>query len=266
MTDPAPVRRLAAMVEYDGTRFHGWQRQAGSATVQGVVEQALSFVADHPVAVTCAGRTDAGVHATAQVIHFDTPALRSEHGWLRGSNTRLPDGVAIHWIGQVSGDFHARFGARRRRYRYILLAQPVAPALLHARVAWIHRPLHVPAMADAAACLLGRHDFSAFRAAACQSKNPVKTLYRLCVRQHGDFTCLDLEADGFLHHMVRNIAGVLMRIGHGEAPVSWCAEVLASGDRRLGGVTAPPGGLYLTGVDYDDVHGLPPAPPAPRFW
>ncbi len=264
--DGRATPRYAACVEYDGALFSGWQRQNGTRTVQSGVEQALSFVANHAVGVVCAGRTDAGVHATAQIVHFSTPASRSDHGWLRGTNTHLPDGVAIHWIRSVHGDFHARFGARRRRYRYVIANQPVKPALLRHHVSWEYRPLDVSRMRLASRELLGQHDFSAYRAAACQSKNPVKTLYRLDVARSGCFVWLDLEANGFLHHMVRNIAGVLMAIGCGERDVDWARQVLDSRDRTAGGVTAPAAGLYLTGVDYDKRHGLPPAPPPPRFW
>lgn len=260
------VTRFAACVEYDGAGFSGWQRQHGARTVQEAVEHALSFVADHGVGVVCAGRTDAGVHATGQIVHFDSRARRSAYGWLRGSNSRLPNDVAIHWVREVDYRFHARFKAVRRRYRYVLLNQRVRPALLRSQVAWEFRDLDPERMATAAACLVGRHDFSAFRAAACQSRNPVKTLHRLEVTASGRWIALDLEADGFLHHMVRNIAGVLMSIGRGEREVGWCREVLESRDRRAGGVTAPAAGLYLAGVDYDAVFGLPPAPPMPCFW
>ncbi len=262
----ARTRRYAACVEYDGAPFSGWQRQDGTPTVQGAVEQALSFVADHPVSVVCAGRTDAGVHATGQVVHFSTPAERSEFGWLRGTNSRLPGGVAVHWIQAVDDDFHARFKARRRCYRYVIANQRVKPALLRQQVSWDYRALDADRMALAAGSLLGRHDFSAFRAAACQSRSPVKTLHRIEVRRQERFICIDLEADGFLHHMVRNIAGVLMTIGAGEQDVSWCRQVLEARDRAKGGVTAPAAGLYLTGVRYDDLYALPQTPPAPCFW
>lgn len=262
----AATQRFAACVEYDGALFSGWQRQDGTRTVQAAVEAALSFVADHPLGVVCAGRTDAGVHATGQVVHFTSPARRSEYSWLRGTNTHLPDGVAIHWIRPVDAAFHARFKAIRRRYRYVIANQPVKPALLRERATWDYRQLDAGRMARAAISLLGRHDFGAFRAAACQSKNPVRTLQRLDVAREGRFIWLDLQADGFLHHMVRNIAGVLMTIGAGERDADWCRQVLESRDRTAGGVTAPAAGLYLTGVDYDEIYALPPPPPPPRFW
>lgn len=258
--------RFAACVEYDGAAFSGWQRQNGARTVQGVVEDALSFVADHPVAAVCAGRTDAGVHATGQVVHFDTRATRAPWNWLRGANTRLPGAVVLHWVHPVAPDFHARFRATRRRYRYVVVNRSVRPALLRGRVTFEYRPLDSARMADAARSLVGTHDFSAFRAAGCQAKNPVKTVHRVDVGASGCYLWLDIEADGFLHHMVRNIAGVLMAIGRGERPASWCAEVLKGRSRTAGGVTAPADGLYLTGVDYGDEFALPPAAPLPRFW
>ena len=267
--DPANTpmtQRFAACVEYDGVLFSGWQRQPGVRTVQGVVEGALSFVANHPVDVVCAGRTDAGVHAMGQVIHFDSGAQRAQYNWLRGVNTRLPEGVALNWIAPVTDDFHARFKACRRHYRYIIANQRVQPALLRHRATWEYRALDHARMADAATALLGRHDFSAFRAAACQSRNPVKTLYRIDVNRSGRFVWIDLEADGFLHHMVRNITGVLVTIGCGEREPNWCAEVLESRDRRRGGITAPAEGLYLTQVEYDARYDVPPPPSAPRFW
>ncbi len=262
--DGTVTSRLAAGIEYDGAGFCGWQSQRGVATVQDAVEAAFGHVADHPVGVVCAGRTDAGVHATGQVVHFDSLASRTEYGWMRGANTRLPPGVAVRWVRAVGRDFHARFSARRRRYRYIVLNREVRPALFHTQVAWEYRPLRLEPMAEAAPGLLGRHDFSAYRAASCQSKNPVKTLYRLDIRRQGPWFWIDVEADGFLHHMVRNIAGVMLAIGSGERAPGWAAEVLAGRERRLGGVTAPPGGLYLVGIDYDEELPQPAAPPA--FW
>jgi tRNA pseudouridine38-40 synthase len=260
------TRRFAACVEYDGTCFSGWQIQEGTRTVQQAVEGALSFVANHPVRVVCAGRTDTGVHACGQIVHFDSPSERSRDSWLRGANTRLPPGVVLNWVCGVDSTFHARFKARRRRYRYIILNQPVRPALLRSAVSWEYRPLDASRMVDAAKVLIGRHDFSAFRATSCQAKNPVKTIHRLDVMSTGNWIWLDLEADGFLHHMVRNIAGVLMQIARGERDPQWCREVLESLDRRCGGVTAPACGLYLTGVGYDPSYPLPSTPPAPRFW
>ncbi|GJL81992.1 MAG: tRNA pseudouridine synthase A [marine bacterium B5-7] len=263
---PDGMTRYAACVEYDGSLFFGWQRQDGQRTVQGAVEQAISFVANHPVAVVCAGRTDSGVHASAQIIHFDSTARRSAFNWVRGVNTRLPEGVCIHWVLQVDHDFHARFKALRRRYRYIILNQSVHPGLFRNNVSFEYRSLQLEPMIEAAEYFVGRHDFSAFRAAACQSKNPVKTLYRLDLERSGRWLWLDLEADGFLHHMVRNIAGTLLHIGAGERSVFWAKEVLSSGDRRLAAATASASGLYLVGVDYDSVYKLPSPPESPSFW
>lgn len=260
------TRRFAACVEYDGSAFSGWQIQSGTRTVQGVVEQALSFVADHPVRVVCAGRTDAGVHACGQVIHFDSVSSRLCDSWLRGGNTRLPPGVVLNWVSPVDETFHARFKAQRRIYRYVILNQSVRPALLRHHVSWEYRPLDAQRMVLGARTLLGRHDFSAFRAAACQAKSPVKTIHRFDVQCAGRWIWMDLEADGFLHHMVRNIAGVLMSIASGEREPEWCGEVLASRDRRTGGITAPAAGLYLAGVSYGSAYNLPAMPPAPCFW
>jgi tRNA pseudouridine38-40 synthase len=260
------LSRFAACVEYDGAAFNGWQRQRGVPTVQESLENALSFVADHEVTVVCAGRTDTGVHATGQVVHFDSGAQRSCYGWQRGANTRLPSSVSVQWVQPVSRDFHARFSARRRAYRYIVMNHPARSALYRARATWDYRHLQPERMAQAATALVGRHDFSAFRALACQSRDPVKTLHRLDVHSRGRWIWFDVEADGFLHHMVRNIAGVLLAIGAGEADMDWCRKVLMGRDRRKGGVTAPPDGLYLVKVEYDAAHALPPNPPEPCFW
>ncbi len=251
--------RIALGIEYDGSRFCGWQVQAGTRTVQGCLEPALAKVADHPVRVVCAGRTDTGVHALGQVVHFDTTARRPLHAWVFGTNTHLPPDVCVRWAREVPVDFHARYGALRRQYRYVIFNHRVRPALGGGRVAWDYRPLDVAAMNAAAAHLLGEHDFSAYRACACQAKSPVRTVYRLEVRRRGDYVEMDVEANAFLHHMVRNIAGVLMAIGAGERPPHWSREVLARRDRTLGGVTAPPGGLYFMRVWYPQAYDLPQA-------
>jgi tRNA pseudouridine38-40 synthase len=242
--------RLACAVEYDGASFSGWQRQDHARSVQAAVEKALSFVADHAVQVSCAGRTDAGVHATWQIIHFDTYAERSPRSWLLGANANLPDDVRLLWVQPVDDDFHARFSAQARIYRYVILNRDVPSALLRQRVTWEFRRLNVELMAVGAQHLLGEHDFSSFRALACQAKNPVRTVQRLDVVRSGDLLYLDIQANAFLHHMVRNIAGVLIAVGCGERPVEWIAEVLAHRDRTRGGVTAPASGLYLVGVSY----------------
>ncbi len=242
--------RFACAVEYDGAGFSGWQRQAHARSVQATVEQALAFVADHPVQVSCAGRTDAGVHATWQIIHFDTDARRSERSWLLGANANLPDDVRLLRVQPVDDGFHARFSAQARRYRYVILNRAVPSALLRHRVAWEHRPLEDAGMRRGARYLVGEHDFSSFRAVACQAKSPVRTVHRLEVTRRGDMVYLDVEANAFLHHMVRNIAGVLMTVGRGDRPAEWVDEVLRHRDRTRGGVTAAAGGLYLVGVRY----------------
>lgn len=258
--------RIALGVEYDGAGFSGWQRQQGVRTVQECVEQALSAVAAHPVEVLCAGRTDAGVHATGQVIHLDTGAQRAMRSWVLGANSNLPRDVSILWAQPVDESFHARFSARRRRYRYVILNRMVRPGLQRNRATWVHRPLDERRMAEAAVHLLGEHDFSSFRAVACQAKHPVRTLYRLDVTRREQFVVLDVEANGFLHHMVRNIAGVLIAIGVGDQAPDWAREVLEARDRTLGGVTAPADGLYFVEVRYPETFGIPPSGPDNEFW
>lgn len=249
--------RIAAGVEYDGSAFCGWQYQDHSPSVQVAVEQALAKVANHPVRVACAGRTDTGVHGVGQVIHFDTAAERSEFSWVRGANSNLPYSVRLLWARPVDETFHARFSARRRAYRYVIFNRAIRPAYLHRRVSWEYRPLNVEPMQQAAQYLLGEHDFNAYRAVACQARSPVRTLYQLDVVRRGEFIILDLNANAFLHHMVRNIAGVLMSIGAGEAEPDWARQVLEQQDRTLGGVTAPPDGLYFMGVEYPAEFALP---------
>lgn len=258
--------RIAMAIEYDGSAYHGWQLQVGAASVQAEVESALARVANHPVRVSCAGRTDTAVHATAQVIHFDSDAKRDERAWVHGVNSNLPRTIAVQWAKPVSDDFHARFSAVRRRYRYVILNRRVRPTFLAHRVTWDYRSLDVDRMAEAARSLVGEHDFSSFRAYACQAKSPIRTVHRLAVRREGEFLILDIEANGFLHHMVRNIVGVLSEIGAGVRPVSWASEVLAHRDRVLGGVTAPASGLYLTGVSYPAEFGLPDVSPTALVW
>jgi len=261
--------RIALGIEYDGSNFRGWQSQdAGQnvRTVQTVLEAAASRVADEPIAVVCAGRTDAGVHASGQVIHFDTAAVRSERAWVFGINANLPKDVCVLWAKPVGDDFHARFTAVRRAYRYTILMRPVRPTFLAYRVTWHHRDLSPEPMREAAQYLLGEHDFSSYRAVGCQARSPVRTLHKLEVTRQGPFLHLDLEANAFLHHMVRNVAGVLMAIGAGERNPQWAREVLEARDRTVGGITAPPHGLYLTRVDYPEIHGLPQLPPPFLVW
>ena len=250
--------RIALGVEYDGSRFHGWQtQQPGVRTVQLALETALAKVADQPVSVTCAGRTDTGVHASEQVVHFDTEARRPPHGWVMGANVHLPDDVCVLWATEVDQDFHARFSATARTYRYWILNRLSRPALLARRLTWIHRPLDARRMHRAGQALLGTHDFTSYRTVHCQAKNPVRTIRHLRVERQGELVGLVVQADGFLHHMVRNIAGVLIAIGSGERPETWAAEVLEARDRTLGGVTAPPHGLYFHHVDYPSRFQLP---------
>jgi tRNA pseudouridine38-40 synthase len=244
-------------VEYDGSAYSGWQVQHHADTVQARLEAAIAQVAASPVRVHCAGRTDAGVHALGQVIHFDAQARRSPRGWVLGTNSKLPADIAVRWAVPVPGDFHARFSATGRHYRYLILCRPTRSALWRGRAVWTHRRLDLARMRTAGALLVGRHDFTSFRALACQAKSPVRTLRYLHLARQDELIRLEVGADGFLHHMVRNIAGVLMTIGRGEAPVDWTAELLALRDRARGGVTAPPDGLYLTGVDYPEHFDLP---------
>lgn len=248
--------RIVCGVEYDGSGYSGWQYQDGTKTVQAVVEEAMSRVADHPIRVVCAGRTDTGVHATGQVIHFDTDAHRERRSWVLGGNVNLPSDVCIRWAVERDEGFHARFSAVARRYRYVIVNRPVRPAIERDHSTWNFRSLDVGRMREAAQFLLGEHDFSSYRAVACQAKSPVRNLYCLELSREQDKITLDLEANGFLHHMVRNIAGVLMTIGAGERDPQWALEVLEHRDRRMGGITAAPDGLYLTQVRYPDRFGL----------
>ena len=250
--------RLAIGLEYDGTSFMGWQRQTHAGrTVQACVESALAKVADHSVELTCAGRTDAGVHASGQVAHFDTHAQRSLRGWLLGVNSNLPEDISATWICEVTPDFHARFQARARHYRYTIVNRPTRPALLRKRSTWIYRWLDVEKMQLAARHLLGCHDFSAFRAVECQARSPVRSVHRLDVRRAGEQVILEVVADGFLHHMVRNIAGVLIAVGFRKQPPDWALTVLQGRDRKLGGVTAPPQGLCFVAALYPSAYAIP---------
>jgi tRNA pseudouridine38-40 synthase len=249
--------KIALGVEYDGSDFHGWQYQGDVRSVQECLELALSRVADHPVSVHCAGRTDTGVHATGQVVHFETRAVRSPRSWLLGTNVNLPADVCVNWVREVSDDFHARFSAVGRHYEYRILNRATRSAIWRARAVWQHHPLDDRIMHQAAQVLVGTHDFSSYRALACQAKHPVRTIHRLTVTREQDILLIQVHANAFLHHMVRNIAGVLMAIGKGDQPLSWAGEILALRDRTRGGVTAPPHGLYLTHVDYPAAFHLP---------
>jgi tRNA pseudouridine38-40 synthase len=249
--------RIALGVEYDGSRFCGWQTQATGCGVQDALERALAGVAQQPVATVCAGRTDAGVHALAQVVHFDATAERPLAAWVRGTNAALPAALAVTWSLPVSEQFHARYCALGRAYRYVLLNRGVRPAADHGRVGWYHAPLDVEAMRVAARLLIGEHDFSAFRAADCQARTPVRTLTRLDITRCGDYVNFDVRANAFLHHMVRNIVGCLVYVGKGRYPPEWVGEVLAGRDRARAAPTFEAAGLYLAGVEYDPRWGLP---------
>jgi len=249
--------RIALGLEYDGSAFYGWQTQPGGNTVQDALQSALSQIAGEPISVVCAGRTDAGVHATGQVVHFDTSVERPVTAWVRGVNTFLPAAVAVRWAQPVPESFHARFSAHGRRYRYILINRPQRTGVWQGRLGWDHHPLDVDQMQQAASMLLGEHDFSAFRAAGCQAKTPVKTVRQADVRRSGEIITFDFEAGAFLHHMVRNLVGSLVYVGQGKHSPQWIADLLAVGDRRLAAPTFSAAGLYLIGVNYEPHWGLP---------
>jgi tRNA pseudouridine38-40 synthase len=251
------MTRIAVGLEYDGSSFSGWQQQCDAPSVQAALQEALSAVCNHPVEVIAAGRTDAGVHAREQVVHFDSDAGRAERALLLGANSNLPPAVALRWVRQVPEHFHARYSAQARCYRYCILNRGARSALSHNRAAFVYHPLQVEPMIEAARMLIGLHDFSAFRAAECQAKSPVRNLMQLDVRRLGDFVLLEVTANAFLHHMVRNIAGMLIHVGRGQAPPQIAAELLAGRDRRVAPATAPAGGLYLWRVHYPPVFGLP---------
>jgi tRNA pseudouridine38-40 synthase len=253
---PVSSMRFALGIEYDGSGFAGWQWQPEKRTIQASVEAALSRVADEPVRVVCAGRTDAGVHATEQVVHFDTEVCRKPYSWLMGGNSELPDDVRLLWVREVPGDFHARYSAIARFYRYLILNRPMKSALQRRQVTWHYAPLDVEAMQRGAQYLLGEHDFSSFRAQDCQSKSPNRYMHFVRVAREGDRVLIDLCANAFLHHMVRNIAGVLMDIGSGRQNPEWARAVLDARDRKAGGVTAPADGLYFAGICYPEQFGL----------
>lgn len=263
----AGVFRIALGVEYKGSRYRGFQRQrAGVPSIQESLEKALSEVAGGaPVTLSCAGRTDALVHACGQVVHFDTRIERSMHAWVMGANRNLAPDISVTWARAMPAHFDARFSAMSRRYRYVIYSDPIRPAHMAEEVTWNHRPLDIARMRVAAASLVGTHDFSAFRARQCQAKSPIKTVHHLELIEYGRFIVLDIRANAFLHHMVRNIAGVLMTIGCGERPVHWAREVLETGVRRDGGVTAHPYGLYLVQVEYPAEFDLPERYIGPHF-
>ena len=256
--------RVALKIAYDGARFTGWQTQPAGTAIQDTVEAALAGIAGHPVSTVCAGRTDAGVHALAQVLHFETESVRPESAWVRGVNALLPDAVAVQACRVVDEGFSARYSATRRAYGYLIYRGPHRHPMYSNRAGWCFRPLDVERMARAGCALVGEHDFSAFRSSQCQAASPVRRLQRLAVRESGPLVVLEVEANAFLHHMVRNIVGALVWVGLGRRPPEWVAELLAGRDRTVGAPTYAPQGLYLTGVEYPQqylIGAWPPAPP-----
>ena len=258
--------RIALGVEYDGSRFHGWQYQPTQRTVQGELQKAVSLIANTETEVFAAGRTDTGVHALNQVVHFDCEAVRDERNWLLGLNSNLPHDVCVKWVKTVPDTFNARFSAVKRRYRYLILNRSARSSVHHHRMWWVYKPLDEHKMQLAANQLLGQHDFSAFRAQECQAKSPIKTLDKLIVTRRDDCIAVDVEARSFLHHMVRNLMGVLVPVGEGKRSEQWARQVLQSRDRNEAGVTAPPHGLYLTEVIYPDEYCLPTVSGFPVLW
>jgi len=251
------MNRIALGIEYDGSRFLGWQTQPGGGTVQDSLQAALGTIAGMPVAVTCAGRTDRGVHARGQVVHFDTAAERPDTAWVRGANALLPDSVAVLWAKRVPAQFHARYAARSRTYRYVLVNRSVRPALEARHAGWFHAPLDIGAMREAARHFVGEHDFSAFRSSECQSRSPVRTVHLLEVECTRDRIVFTIRANAFLHHMVRNIVGTLVYIGKGKHPPQWAQEILQSLDRSRAAPTFAPEGLCLERVEYEPQWKLP---------
>lgn len=257
--------RIALGIEYNGADFYGWQRQKVVLGVQQCLEEALSKVANEPIEVICAGRTDAGVHATGQVVHFDTNASRPERSWTLGINANLPDSVAVKWAREVDKDFHARYSATARRYRYIIYNNPLRSGILTKGVTHIYYDLDVAPMAEAAKCLVGEHDFSAFRAANCQSRTPYRCITDISVERRGQYIIIDVQANAFLHHMVRNIAGSLIEVGRREQSVEWMSDILAAKDRTKAAATAKPHGLYMVKVTYPEEFAIPDNHLGPLF-
>lgn len=251
------MRRIALGIEYNGHRLYGWQAQRDLPTVQGILQEALSKVANESIYLHCAGRTDANVHATCQVVHFDTNAKRHIDAWIWGVNSNLPSNIVVNWAKQVDFTFHARFKAVSRRYRYIILNQPIRPALLHGRVTWHYYPLDIAKMQTAMTYLLGEQDFSSFRSSQCNSKTPMRCVIDFSINKNNQFIFVEIEANAFLHHMVRNIMGTLFKIGSGDRPPEWIQEVLEAKSRSAAAETAPPDGLYLIQVRYPDVYAIP---------
>lgn len=245
--------RIVLCIEYQGSAYRGWQTQANTPqTLQAILEQAVSTVADHPAAVLCAGRTDAGVHATYQIVHFDTVAARTDRAWMLGINGLLPRDIRVCWAQGAPEHFHARYDACARTYHYVLVDRPIAPAIARDCVTWELKPLNVDAMHQACQYWLGEHDFTSFRASSCQAKHPIRRIQEAMVYRQGILVIFKVRGNAFLHHMVRNMMGTLLPIGRGDAPVEWALHVLEAKQRSAGGVTAPPNGLYLTAVEYPE--------------
>ena len=257
--------RYALGIEYDGKNYCGWQRQNNVITVQEKVEKALSIIADEPIEVVCAGRTDTGVNATNQVIHFDTSKQRRDIAWSLGVNTHLPSDIAVAWVKPVSDDFHARFSATARNYRYIIYNKPLRSAILSHGISHIHHALDERLMQQGADYLIGKHDFTSFRTVHCQSHSAIRTIKHCTLTRQGDYIVVDIKANAFLHHMVRNIVGSLMRVGQSQEDPSWIKEVLLAKNRCVAGVTAPPEGLYFVDVDYPEEFDLPSSRLGPLF-
>lgn len=254
------MMRCALGVEYEGTAYHGWQRQENVSSLQADLEAAISQVANHAVEVVCAGRTDRGVHALQQVVHFDTHANRPDHAWLMGINRYLPPAMSVHWIRRVNDNFHARFSATARRYAYVLYCNPTRPSILARQVTWEYHKLDLNAMRKAATYLLGEHDFSSFRGKDCQAKTTIRTVFHLNLIEKSPLLIIDIKANAFLHHMVRNIVGSLLAVGYGQHPPEWITQVLQACNRVAASVTAPATGLHFWSVDYPTEFNLPAAP------
>jgi len=257
--------RIALGIEYDGTAYYGWQRQKEVISVQEELEKALSIIANHPITVNCAGRTDAGVHGTGQVVHFDTTADRKDVAWTLGVNANLPSDIAVRWVKHVDSSFHARFSATARRYRYIIYNGQFRPGILNSGLSHYHMDLDEDLMQQAGQYLVGEHDYTSFRALHCQAHSPVRTIEYLNITRRSDFIIIDIKANAFLHHMVRNIAGSLIEIGRGNKPVDWLSTLLDYKDRAKAAATAKPGGLYLVEVDYPELFSLPRPACGPLF-
>lgn len=257
--------RYALGIEYEGKNYYGWQKQKSVVSVQESLEKALSKIANQPIEVICAGRTDTGVNATHQVVHFNTEQMRKDVAWTLGVNTYLPKDIAVIWVKEVDEDFHARFSATARRYRYIISNTPLRSAIMNNGISHCHYPLDANLMHEAAQHLIGRHDFTSFRTVHCQSKSACRTIIHCHVTRQGDFIIIDIKANAFLHHMVRNIAGSLMVVGQALEPVSWMKEILAAKNRCVAGITAPSAGLYFVDVDYPEHYALPPSKLGPLF-